>query len=251
MLMIPRQLPLILGALLLCVSAGGCASAKARKRASKKSPDPTNEQKPAPPSGAWRQSIGKVILVNEGMGFVLVDIGTAPSPVAGTPLQSYLQSEPTSQLSVSVYQRRPYLIADVVGGMPRVGDSVTLMPARQSAAIGGQPSGAKASSSKDPLVSMPDRETEFRPQREISGGVIAPVRIFDRDRPVPGSVKEVYSGDAPRVDTQAPNSDEKTGGSAATGADAGKDSAVKDSDMTPSGSAIPGLPLRRGRTAER
>ena len=165
------------------------------------------------------------------MGFVLIDTGTAAAPASGTPLQSYLQSEPTSQLSVSVYQRRPYLIADVVGGAPRVGDSVTLVASR----AGGSPGAGKTGSDGEG-VAMPGRG-------ELSGGSVAPVRIFDRERaptsflsesPAPGGALREERGGG-------------TGEGSGVSVPAPGTGAAAETEAVPAGSAIPGLPLRRGR----
>jgi len=96
---------------------------------------------------AWRQSLGRVALVNGTMGFVLVDIGTAPPPEAGAPLQTYTDSIASAQLAVSSYQRRPFLIADIVSGAPKVGDSVALLPPK--------PPVSSRKSGEDDLSSMP------------------------------------------------------------------------------------------------
>lgn len=84
----------------------------------------------------WRPRLGKVVLVDEKAGFVLVDIGTAPAPVAGTELRAYSQETEAGlttvrdakaevvELTVSSFQRRPYLIADIRAGRPKAGDDV-------------------------------------------------------------------------------------------------------------------------------
>ncbi len=238
MLKITLHSRLFLGSLLLCAAALGCASGKSAKRSAKPDAEPVKDQKATPAGGAWRQSIGKVILVNERMGFVLVDIGTAPAPAAGTPLQSYLQSEPTANMSVSVYQRRPYLIADVVGGAPRVGDSVTLMASRGGASA----NASKAGQDGEALAAPLERETAFLPRTEVSGGVIAPVRIFDRNRLESRMANEVSAGVGAAAEETGLKAGEKIGLSVPS-----EPSAASQSDSAPAGSAIPGLPLRRGR----
>ena len=70
--------------------------------------------------------LGLVSLVNNSSDFVLIDIGTAPAPAQGTRLQAYSPrgGAAAAELSVSNYQRRPFLIADIISGDPKVGDSV-------------------------------------------------------------------------------------------------------------------------------
>lgn len=60
------------------------------------------------------------------MGFALVDIGTAPAPEPETPLRSYSGPTVSGELVVSKYQKRPYLILDIVSGVPKVGDSIVV-----------------------------------------------------------------------------------------------------------------------------
>jgi hypothetical protein len=83
----------------------------------------------------WRPRLGVVMIVDKEGGFALIDIGTAPAPAAGTALKSFtLDKEtttksleappPTAELTVSAFQRRPFLIADLKSGTPKVGDSV-------------------------------------------------------------------------------------------------------------------------------
>ncbi len=62
--------------------------------------------------------------------FALLDIGTAPAPPAGSHLLAFsgTDSQPTAELVVGNHQKRPYLIADILSGTPRRGDSVALVP---------------------------------------------------------------------------------------------------------------------------
>jgi len=70
------------------------------------------------------QCIGKISLVNESLGFVLVQ--TAQTPEAGTLLQARSNvGEETALLKVSAAQHPPFLIADVMKGKPQVGQVVT------------------------------------------------------------------------------------------------------------------------------
>lgn len=102
-----------------------CASPKPKKKASKPATQ-TQSPKKEPTGSAWQQSLGRVALVNQEMGFALVDIGTAPAPEPETPLRSYSGPTVSGELVVSKYQKRPYLILDIVSGMPNIGDSIVV-----------------------------------------------------------------------------------------------------------------------------
>ena len=110
----------------------GCAT-PARKKTPPEPPENTAPLAKKDDAALWQQSLGKILLVNPEMGFVLVDIGTAPAPQNGAPLRAYAGGAVSGELVVSSYQRRPFLIGDIVSGAPKVGDSVVLMPARSGA----------------------------------------------------------------------------------------------------------------------
>jgi len=70
------------------------------------------------------QFLGRISLINESLGFVLVQ--TAQTPEAGTLLQARSAvGEETALLKVSTAQHPPFLIADVLKGNPQVGQIVT------------------------------------------------------------------------------------------------------------------------------
>lgn len=75
---------------------------------------------------SYAPRLGLISLVNNNSDFVLIDIGTSPAPAPGSRLQAYSaqRGSAPAELSVSNYQRRPFLIADIISGDPRVGDSV-------------------------------------------------------------------------------------------------------------------------------
>ena len=70
------------------------------------------------------QRMGVVTLVNEADGFVLIDSGSQPTPAVGARLQSYTARVVSGQLKASVVRRRPFVVADIVEGTPRVGDEI-------------------------------------------------------------------------------------------------------------------------------
>ena len=97
----------------ICLALAGCAT-----RQPPVPEAPIKAPAPAP------QPIGRVSLVNEELGFVLVQ--TAQMPETGTPLQARtLDGRETAQLKVSPAQKPPFVIADVMKGKPQVGEVVT------------------------------------------------------------------------------------------------------------------------------
>ncbi len=127
------------GCTFLCVSfLASCSSPKPKKTTSKPASQTDSPKKEATGS-SWQQSLGRVALVNQEMGFALVDIGTAPSPDPDTPLRSYSGPNVSGELVVSKYQKRPYLILDIVSGMPKVGDSIVVGARRPSSETGQLP----------------------------------------------------------------------------------------------------------------
>ncbi len=105
--------------LLLIVSAftlGACASNP-----------PVHESIPRfagqPPAQPPR--LGKVTLVNDRIGFVLIDGGKAPAPGTGLVTRPADGVTPAA-LKVSVEKSSPFIIADIVSGVPHVGDLVVV-----------------------------------------------------------------------------------------------------------------------------
>jgi hypothetical protein len=114
---------LLLGGLLLC----GCAVGGAKRRAAlEKQTARATTAGAGATNGApvWQMRIGRVALVNSELDFVLIDAGTSPAPAPGTRLRAYSEEECSAELSVSVHQQRPFLIADILSGKPRVSDMV-------------------------------------------------------------------------------------------------------------------------------
>jgi len=69
--------------------------------------------------------VGTVALVNDDMHFVLIDVGSLYAPVAGTALKSFSSTgSETGVLAVDPERKRPFIVADIVKGMPQVGDVV-------------------------------------------------------------------------------------------------------------------------------
>ena len=69
--------------------------------------------------------VGTVALVNDEKRFVLVDVGSLYTPAAGTALKSFSPGgAETGILAVDAEKQRPFIVADIVKGEPKVGDQV-------------------------------------------------------------------------------------------------------------------------------
>jgi len=69
--------------------------------------------------------VGTVALVNDDKHFVLVDVGSLYTPAAGTALKSFSAGgAETGILAVDAEKQRPFIVADIVKGEPKVGDQV-------------------------------------------------------------------------------------------------------------------------------
>ena len=76
----------------------------------------------ATPTGPQR--VGTIALVNEDLSYVLVDVGSLYSPQAGTALKSFSGGAETAILAVDPEKQRPFIVADIIRGTPKVGDEV-------------------------------------------------------------------------------------------------------------------------------
>jgi hypothetical protein len=75
-----------------------------------------------PPANPHR--IGTVAVVNDDLHFVLLDVGSLYSPPAGMALKTFSGGAETGVLAVDAEKRRPFVVADIVKGEPKVGDEV-------------------------------------------------------------------------------------------------------------------------------
>ena len=64
------------------------------------------------------QLIGKVVLVNTEGNFVLIDNGQNPSPGLGAVVQCRMSDGTVAELQVTEIRKRPFVIADVLSGVP-------------------------------------------------------------------------------------------------------------------------------------
>jgi hypothetical protein len=70
------------------------------------------------------QSIGTIVLVNTEDAFVLIDNGSRPSPAVGAQVQSRSADGSSAELRVTEIRKRPFVIADIVRGVPKKDDEV-------------------------------------------------------------------------------------------------------------------------------
>jgi hypothetical protein len=70
------------------------------------------------------RQVGTVAMVNEDLRFVLVDVGSLYTPAAGTALKSFSGGAESGILAVGPQKHRPFIVADIVKGEPKVGDLV-------------------------------------------------------------------------------------------------------------------------------
>ena len=68
--------------------------------------------------------IGRVIMVETGHRFVLVEVGAGSGPAAGTAAMAYREKRRTAQLIVTEESRPPYIAMEVIEGGPALGDQV-------------------------------------------------------------------------------------------------------------------------------
>lgn len=99
-------------AISLLLPASGCARLRERFR---------KKERPAVVATPFH---GTVSLVNEEQRFVLIDSGYGQIPDDGARLRSFTGAAFSAELVVSRERRRPFVIADIVSGSPKVGDRV-------------------------------------------------------------------------------------------------------------------------------
>lgn len=89
-----------------------------------------HRKRPEPPAEEPLR-IGRVALVNEAERFALIEATLAQAPAAGTKLQTYTGTSVSAELRATGVRRRPFLVADLVSGMPVKGDLV-MQPVREA-----------------------------------------------------------------------------------------------------------------------
>ena len=103
-------------ATLLAAQISGCAMLR---------PRPKKAARAAVPQPLF---VGTITLVNDDGHFVLIDSGMSPGPMPGAVLKSRTSAGESGELKAGEVRRRPFAIADVVKGTPKVGDQVFQQP---------------------------------------------------------------------------------------------------------------------------
>lgn len=70
--------------------------------------------------------LGRVVMVDQVHGFVLVDTGARTVPATGVRVFSLRDKQKTSTLRATGEARPPYLALEVLEGMPALGDQAVL-----------------------------------------------------------------------------------------------------------------------------
>jgi hypothetical protein len=158
----------LLGGFLLCSCAGGNAKRRAapEKQVARSTPEGSSNG-----GSVWQTRIGRVVLVNSELDFVLIDTGTSPVPDPGTRLRAYSEEECSAELSVSVHQQRPFLIADILSGKPRISDMV--VPVKSDSKSGEDRPASKAG--REPEALPPAGPDSVRKER-LGNSVMPPAR---------------------------------------------------------------------------
>jgi len=78
------------------------------------------------PGATLPMRVGRVVMVDAGHRFVLLETGSAMRLAPGAGLLARRQRQTVATLEVTAESRPPYVAADILEGMPAVGDSVFL-----------------------------------------------------------------------------------------------------------------------------
>ena len=111
----PRGATLLVFTLTLALAFSGCAWGK-KKRARREAAIRAATQAP--------RIVGTIALVNAEGRFALVDSGMFPTPESGAVLRAFTGDMESAELRASEVRKRPFVIADIVRGLPRKGDRV-------------------------------------------------------------------------------------------------------------------------------
>jgi len=74
------------------------------------------------PTTVGPRKVGTVTMVNPGLKFVLLDVGSLYTPAAGSALRTFTSGIESGVINVTGERRRPFIAADIVSGQPVTGD---------------------------------------------------------------------------------------------------------------------------------
>lgn len=89
---------------------------------------PPWKKKPPRAIAKVSQFVGTVTLVSEDPTFVLIDNGSLPPPAAGALLTINTPGSAPVEMKVTQIRKPPFVVADIVKGMPKKGDKVFQVP---------------------------------------------------------------------------------------------------------------------------
>lgn len=84
------------------------------------------KKKPDVPEATLPTWLGRIVMVDEGHRFALVDTGAPVRLAPGTKLLSFREQSRSASLAVTAENRPPYLAVDITDGLPSTGDQVAL-----------------------------------------------------------------------------------------------------------------------------
>ncbi len=115
----------VLSTLLLVLVWTGCAHSKADKSTPPAAPPKIKSTPPQKPTvTALNALAGKVVLVNAGLRFVVVDFSVGRKPAPGQCLGIYRKEQKIGEVKISGQSRDVNFAADLVTGEVRVGDEI-------------------------------------------------------------------------------------------------------------------------------
>jgi hypothetical protein len=93
------------------------------------------KKKPEAPEASLPTWIGRVVMVDTGNRFALVDTGAPMRPPPGQKLLAFREKQRTALLETTGETRPPFLAAQIVEGMPAIDDQVAVDESRPPQAL--------------------------------------------------------------------------------------------------------------------
>ena len=84
------------------------------------------KKKPDVPEATLPAWVGRIVMVDAGNRFALVDTGAPAHLAPGTKLLSFRDQRRTAFLAATAESRPPFLAVDITDGLPSTGDQVAL-----------------------------------------------------------------------------------------------------------------------------
>jgi hypothetical protein len=113
-----KELKLWPALLLLALACQGCSLVGWGRK---------EEEVPEASLPSW---LGRVVMVDEAHGFVLIDTGAAMTLEPGAVVLTFREQSRTASLRVTKEARPPYIALEIVEGSPAIGDQAALDESR-------------------------------------------------------------------------------------------------------------------------